>query len=66
MPTIRHPGQVVHRLEYLDSNAGPVKVVSEVPYSLSSYSRSISPNDCGPTELDIPTPTGSLPDPELR
>jgi len=33
------PGQVVHRLEFLDSNAGPDNAVSELPYSLSSYSR---------------------------
>jgi len=53
-------------LEILDSNAGPDNAVSEVPYSLSSYSHSISPHDCVSAEFDIPTPTSSLPDLELR
>ena len=50
----------------MDSNAGPDNAVSELPYSLSSYSRYISPNESAPAELDIPTPTSSLPDLELR
>ena len=54
------------RLEILDSNAGPDNTVSELPYSLSSYSRSISPSECAPAEFDIPTPTSSLHDPELK
>ena len=50
----------------MDSNAGPYNAVSELPYSLSSDSRSISLNDRAPAEFDIPTPASSLPDLELR
>ena len=53
-------------LELLDSNAGPDNAVSELPYSLSSYSRSIPLSDRATTAFHIPTPTGSLPDPGLR
>jgi len=44
---------------------GPDNAVSELPYSLSSDSRSISLNESAPAGFDTPNPTSSLPGLEL-
>ena len=54
------------RLEFSDSNAGMDNTFSEPTCYLSGYSRSISLNGWVLAEFDIPTPTSSLPDRELR
>lgn len=54
------------RLDFLDSNAEPDKDFSGLTYYLWSYSRSISLNDWAIAEFDIPIPTSSPSDRELR